>query len=102
MNAKDDLVCIVKYITFNLSSPNIVQKQIMRIIDAIKNLDEFPNMYPMCDNNFWKSIGLRAMPVDSYLVFYLPDENHKHVKIYRVFYAKMDIDEKLNENITFE
>ncbi|WP_338822971.1 type II toxin-antitoxin system RelE/ParE family toxin [Mycoplasmopsis felifaucium] len=102
MNAKDDLVCIAKYITFKLSSPSIAQKQIKRIITAIKNLDEFPNMYPLCDNNFWKTRGLRAMPLDNYLVFYLPDEDHKIAKIYRVFYAKRDIDKKLNKNITFE
>ena len=39
-NAKEDLLCIVKYIRDELLSPNIAEKQSNRILSAIKTLDE--------------------------------------------------------------
>ncbi len=37
-----------------------------------------------------------------YLVFYIPDEEKKLVKIYRIIYGKRNIENQLKENITFE
>lgn len=101
-NAKEDLLCIVKYIRDELLSPNIAEKQSNRILSAIKTLDEMPMRCHLCEHNDWKSLGLRFLPVDNYLVFYIPDEEKKLVKIYRIIYGKRDIENQLKENITFE
>lgn len=101
-NAKEDLLCIVKYIRDELLSPNIAEKQSNRILSAIKTLDEMPMRCRLCEHNDWKSLGLRFLPVDNYLVFYIPDEEKKLVKIYRIIYGKRDIENQLKENITFK
>lgn len=101
-NAKEDLLCIVKYIRDELLSPNIAEKQSNRILSAIKTLDEMSMRCRLCEHNDWKLLGLRFLPVDNYLVFYIPDEEKKLVKIYRIIYGKRDIENQLKENITFE
>lgn len=40
--------------------------------------------------------GLRVLPVDNYLVLYIPDNDKKVVTILRVMYAGRDIDNQLN------
>ena len=46
--------------------------------------------------NHGKSRGLRVLPVDNYLVLYIPDNDKKVVTILRVMYAGRDIDNQLN------
>ena len=41
---------------------------------------------------------MRVMPVDNYLVFYIPDEETAVVTIIRVMYAGRDVDEQLQEH----
>ena len=44
----------------------------------------------------WKSRGLRILPVDNYVVLYIPDEDRKTVEILRVMYGGRNIDKQLN------
>ena len=46
----------------------------------------------------WRSQGLRVLPVDNYIVFYLPDETSATVSIIRIMYGGRDIDKQLNDN----
>ncbi len=49
----------------------------------------------LCEYEQWRKLGLRFLSVDNYLVFYLPDEKHKIVKIYRIIYGRRDIENQL-------
>jgi len=57
-----------------------------RIMDAADSLNVMPLRNRLCDYELWRSIGLRVMPVENYLVFYLPDEATEIVSIMRVIY----------------
>lgn len=46
--------------------------------------------------------GLRILPAENYLVFYLVDEINRAVKIYRIIYGKRDLQNQLDDKITFE
>ena len=46
----------------------------------IKSLDEFPNRHRLCDYQEWKEKGLRVLPAENYLVFYIPEESNQIVK----------------------
>ena len=41
---------------------------------------------------------MRVMPVDNYLVFYIPDEVAAIVTVIRVMYAGRDVDAQLQEH----
>lgn len=94
-SARNDLKQIVMYIAFELLEPNIAFKLSERILDAIKTLDDFPKRNKLCGYETWKSKGLRVMPIENYLVFYLVDDINKVVQIYRIFYCKRDIKKHL-------
>ena len=47
--------------------------------------------------NLWCSKGLRVMPVDKFLIFYIPSESDKKVYIVRVIYGGRNIEEELNK-----
>lgn len=62
----------------------------------ILSLDTMPKCYQKYEKESWKSSGLRVLPVDNYVVLYIPDNNKKVVTILRVMYAGRDIDNQLN------
>ena len=94
--AKKDLQSIFEYIAFELQSPENASGQIDRLEEQILSLDTMPERYRKYEKEPWKSRGLRVLPVDNYVVLYIPDNNKKVVTILRVMYAGRDIDNQLN------
>ena len=95
-DAEQDLQSIFDYISDVLLEPVTAANQTNRIMDAANSLDHMPLRYRLYDKEPWRSRGLRVMPADNYLVFYLPDEIKKTVAIIRIMYGGRDIDKHLN------
>lgn len=93
--AKMDLRKIFKYIAFDLQSVQNVSSQIDRLEKAIASLDQMPERFRVYDKPKWRERNLRIMPVNNYLVFYIPDHNNKTVTILRVMYSGQDIESQL-------
>jgi toxin ParE1/3/4 len=51
-----------------------------------------PARYATVDWEPWTAMGMRKMPVDNYLVFYLVDAQEYTVNIVRIFYGGRDIE----------
>ena len=94
--ADSDLRGIFESISFELQSPENASGQLDRLEEQILNLDTMPERYRKYENEPWKSRGLRVLPVDNYVVLYIPDSDKKVVTILRVMYAGRDIDNQLN------
>lgn len=90
--ADADLRGIYEYITFELLSPDNAAGQLERLEKRIMALEEFPEKFRPYEKEPWYGRGVRVMPVDNYLVFYIPDKREKVVEILRVMYAGRDID----------
>lgn len=93
-----DLRGIYEYIAFELLSPDHAAGQLERLEEHIAGLEKFPEKFRHYEKEPWYSRGLRVMPVDNYLVFYIPDKNAGVVTIIRVMYAGRDIAIQLNEH----
>lgn len=93
--AKEDIKDIYEYIAYDLLAPATAASQIKRIIELIKSLSEMPMRFQRYAEEPWYSLGLRVVPVNNYLVFYLPDEMKHIVKIIRVMYSGRDIKTQL-------
>ena len=93
--ADSELRGIFEYIAFELQSPENASGQLDRLEEQILSLDIMPERYRKYENEPWKSRGLRVLPVDNYVIFYIPDSNKKIVTILRVMYAGRDIDNQL-------
>ena len=94
--ADSDLRGIFEYIAFELQSPENASGQLDCLEAHILSLDMMPERYGKYEKEPWKSRGLRVLPVDNYVVLYIPDSNKKVVTILRVMYAGRDIDNQLN------
>lgn len=90
-----DLRSIFEYIAFELQSVQNAVGQLDRLEESILSLDQMPDRYRAYEKEPWHSRGLRVMPVDKYLVFYIPNHDAKVVNIVRVMYGGRDIDAQL-------
>ncbi len=93
--AEADLRGIYEYIAFELFSPDNAAGQLGRLEEHIVGLEKFPERFRHYEKEPWCDRGLRVMPVDNYLVFYIPDKNVGIVTIIRVMYAGRDVDSQL-------
>lgn len=90
--ARDDLKSIYSYIAFNLKEKQTAKNQTDRIRSAVRSLAQFPNRHEKVDWEPWASMGMRKMPVDRYIVFYLVDEESHAATVTRIFYGGRDIE----------
>ncbi len=95
--ADADLRGIYEYIAFELLSPDNASGQLERLEEHIIGLEEYPEKFRHYEKEPWHSRGLRVMPVDNYLVFYIPDRDAGIVTVIRVMYAGRDIDSQLKD-----
>lgn len=95
--AEDDLRNVFEYIAQDLQSLQNAMSQLDRLEKAILSLNHMPQRYRSYDKEPWHSKGLRVMPVDNYIVFYIPDPNTLKVEIVRVMYGGRDVDKQLNK-----
>lgn len=93
--AETDLRNVYEYITFSLLEVELARNQTNRIMNGIISLDEMPLRFKVYDEEPWRSKGLRILPVDNYLIFYLPLEKQNTVAVIRIMYGGRNIDEQL-------
>lgn len=93
--AQRDLREIFRYIAFDLQSVQNASAQLDRLEKAIASLDQMPERFRVYDKPKWRERNLRMMPVDKYLVFYIPDYDSKTVTVLRILYGGRDIDKQL-------
>ncbi|MCM1278584.1 MAG: type II toxin-antitoxin system RelE/ParE family toxin [Robinsoniella sp.] len=99
--ADADLRGIYEYIAFELQSLENAAGLLDRLERHIIGLENFPEKFRQYEKEPWKAKGLRVMPVDNYLVFYIPDKVAALVTVIRVIYAGRDIDNELMKYTIF-
>ena len=96
--ARQDIRGIYQYIAYELLAPEAAVGQTDRIMRAVRSLEQMPMKHRLYEEEPWHSLGLRVLPVDHYLVFYLPDETNATVSVIRIMYSGRDVDKQLNDN----
>lgn len=91
--AREDIKAIYEYIAFELLVPDTATGQIQRIFKMV----QMPMRFKLYEDEPWKSKGLRFVPVDNYLIFYLPIDETNTVSIVRIIYAGRDMNKQLQE-----
>lgn len=93
--ARADLSAIFRYIAVDLQSVQNANAQLSRIEKAIASLSQMPERYRVYDSKNWRERNMRIMPVDKYLVFYVPVHDDCTVTVMRILYGGRDIDRQL-------
>ena len=94
-----NLIYLNQYERKDMQTPENVSDQLDRLEACILDLDHMPKRYRQYELEPWKSRGLRVVPVDNYLVLYIPDDDTQVVTIIRVMYGGRDVDTQLNRFI---
>ena len=89
--ALDDLKDIYAHIANELRSPETASKQIHRINQEICSLDFMPCRYEQVDWEPWKSMGMRKVAVNNFVVFYTVDQKRMNVTVIRIVYGGRDL-----------
>lgn len=96
-DAKADLRSIFEYIAYDLQSIQNAAGQLDRLELGIKSLEQMPERFRLYGKEPWRSRNLHIMPIDNYLVFYIPTHEKSIVTVIRVIYGGRDIDSQLNK-----
>lgn len=97
--ADNDLRNIYEYIAFDLQSPENAGGQLNRIEKMILSLEKMPERYQRYEKEPWYNRGVRIVPVDNYLIVYIPDLITQQVTIIRILYGRRNIVKELPEEI---
>ena len=90
--AQADLSAIFRYIAVDLQSVQNANGQLSRLEKAIASLDQMPERYRAYGGKSRRERNMRIMPVDNYLVFYVPTHEDLTVTVMRILYGGRDID----------
>ncbi len=74
--------------------------QLDRLEENILKLSEMSQRFKLYEKEPWHSRGLRQMPVDNFLVLYIPKEEDETVTVIRVIYGGRDLDVQLKKTTT--
>lgn len=88
--AENDLVGILSYISDTLHEPNIAMKIYGSIKREILTLNKMPFRYAVVNEEPYRSMSVRRIPVENYTAFYIVDENEKTVHIFRILYNRRE------------
>ena len=95
--ARQNLHEIRAYIHDVLCEPMTATKQLQRIIKAVRGLDHLPFRHRLFDEEPWHTKGVRFLPVDNYLILYLPNEETETVTISHVLHGSRNIPAQLEQ-----
>lgn len=95
--AGSDLRGIYEYIDFDLLVPETAANQLERLKKSIMGLKEMPKRFPLYQKEPWLSRGMRFVPVDNFIVYYIPDDEKGVVTVLRVMYSGRNIDEEFKK-----
>jgi toxin ParE1/3/4 len=91
-----DLRGIFEYIAYELQAFQNAAGQLRRLEEAIYSLNQMPERFRQYEKEPWHSRGLRVMPLDNYLIFYIPNKSTQTVDIVRIMYGGRNTAEQLN------
>lgn len=86
--AKEDIVDISRYITYELLEPNISKHFIKDLKQSISKLQFFPYKFPLIQDDILKERGIRCMSHKNYYIFYEVADDLYTVIIIRVGYMR--------------
>lgn len=95
--ARQDLRSIFECISFELLEPESAKAQVLRIMEQIHLLNEMPYRHSLYGKEPWQGRGLRFVPTDNYLIFYVVSEDNRSVNIVRIMYGGRDLQNQLSE-----
>ena len=88
--ASSDLRGILRYITDTLKEPATATSVYRSVKEKITKLDQMPLRFPLVRDKVLAARGIRWMPAENYLVFYIVETERKKVHVLRILHNRRD------------
>lgn len=88
--AANELQQIAEYIAKELREPGTARKLIGKIKEAVLSLAEMPTRHTIMNDERLATLGIRKLPVENYIVFYVISEKDETVTVIRILYGRRD------------
>ena len=88
--ASQDLLEIARYSSNELREPATARKIIGRIKEAVMSLAEMPIRHALVADERLAARGIRKLPVETYIIFYVISDKTSVVTIVRILYGRRD------------
>ena len=85
---KQDVDSSYNYIKNNLEAPMAADNLFKEIMESLNRIKENPNIRPLVQDKYLASLGYRLINVKNYVIFYVIDNDNKHINIIRFLYNK--------------
>lgn len=89
-SAEKDLYGILTYISETLLEPAVAKRIYLSIKEQILSLSSMPMRYALINEEPYRSMGIRKIPVENYIAFYIVDESCKTVHVFRILYNRRE------------
>lgn len=86
--AVEDLQQTAEYISKVLREPATARKLVGKIKEAVMSLADMPTRHALVNDECLAAQGIRKMPVENYIVFYMVSERDGTVTIIRILYGR--------------
>ena len=96
--AQGDIYDIYRYISFELKAEIAAKSIYDRLITMIDSLVNMPERHPLVDWEPWKSLNVRKVPVDKFVIFYFVNKKESIVSILRVLYGGQNVEDLINHS----
>ncbi len=93
--AKNVINKIILYISEELKSPSAALDLLNEFEKSITVLRDFPYSYKLYESNIKIKNKYRVIPIKNYLIFYMVRQDVPIIEIYRVLYARRNINKFL-------
>lgn len=98
--AETDMRDAISYISKTLREPKTARAMSKRFQEAIMSLSSMPERFPLVNDDYLASFGIRITSVGNYLIFYVVNHEEHRVEISRVLYGKRNWIKNLTEHDT--
>ena len=76
------------YIKNRLKAQMATDNLIREIMESLNRIKENPNIRPLVQDKHLASLGYRLINVKNYIMFYIIDNDNKHINVIRFLYNK--------------
>jgi len=85
-----DLYEILDYITDVLKAPESAERVVLSIEEKVMSLSFMPARHQIVNDEPYASMGVRLIPVENYIAFYVIDESKRKVHVFRILYNRRE------------
>lgn len=88
--AEQDLIEILLYVSEILKEPGIAERLYGTIKKQVQSLNHMTQRYAIVEEEPYRTYGVRKIPIENYIAFYIVEERPQKVHVFRILYNRRE------------